>query len=90
MKKKKLGRVAQLKHKEKKYKFKVDETSFSLLNFSKEQRDRYSPYKISWFPEKLRALQENRVTPPKSSLINPTNKCNQDCFLVYLHIICKF
>jgi len=80
MEKKKLGRIAQLKHKEEKYKFKVDENNFGLLDFSKEQRDRYSPYKISWFPEKLKALQENKVTPPISSLINPTNKCNQDCF----------
>lgn len=77
--KKKLGRVAQLKAKKEKYKFDIDD-NFEFHDYNKDKRDRYSPYKIAWFPEKLQALQENRITPPISALINPTNRCNQDCF----------
>ncbi len=76
------GRFAQLKAEKTEHEFKVgeDKFEFDVLDHNKDERDQYSPYKIAWFPEKLQSLAEHKVTPPISSLINPTNRCNHDCF----------
>ncbi len=41
--------------------------------------NKYSNYKIVWFPEKLRSFKHNRVTSPIFVRIKPTNKCNHNC-----------
>ncbi len=76
----KKGRFAQLKTEKTDHIFKVDENNFNIIDHDKNERDQYSPFKIAWFPDKLQALADHNVTPPISSLINPTNRCNHDCF----------
>lgn len=43
------------------------------------QSNRYSIFKLASFPDKVRALQEGRVTPPIYVRVKPINRCNQDC-----------
>ena len=42
--------------------------------------NKYSDLKIAWFPEKLNSLKDNYVTAPIHVMINPTNRCNHNCF----------
>lgn len=41
--------------------------------------NRYSDAKIVWFPEKLAAMRENRITAPIYVRVKPTNRCNHAC-----------
>jgi MoaA/NifB/PqqE/SkfB family radical SAM enzyme len=41
--------------------------------------NKYSNYKIAWFPEKLQSFKAGRITAPIFVRIKPTNRCNHDC-----------
>jgi MoaA/NifB/PqqE/SkfB family radical SAM enzyme len=43
------------------------------------RQNKYSPYKIIDFPEKIRALREGRITAPIYVRIKPTNRCSHNC-----------
>ena len=44
-----------------------------------QDTNKYSSKKISWFPEKLTALRDKRITAPLYVRIKPTNRCNHKC-----------
>ena len=41
--------------------------------------NKYSNYKIAWFPDKLDSFNTKEVTAPIYVRIKPTNRCNHDC-----------
>ena len=41
--------------------------------------NKYSNYKIAWFPDKLESFKTKEVEPPIYVRIKPTNRCNHDC-----------
>ena len=41
--------------------------------------NKYSNYKIAWFPDKLESFQRKEVVAPIYVRIKPTNRCNHDC-----------
>lgn len=41
--------------------------------------NKYSNYKIAWFPEKLESFKTGNATAPIFVRIKPTNRCNHDC-----------
>jgi len=50
--------------------------------------NKYSKYKIVWFPEKLESLRNNIITAPIYARMKPTNFCCHNChFCVYNHKI---
>lgn len=52
--------------------------------------NKYSNYKIAWFPNKLKALFNNTVTAPIYVRIKPTNRCCHNCyFCVYNYSFSK-
>jgi len=42
--------------------------------------NKYSDYKIVWFPEKLSSLKSGEIKAPIYLRIKPTNRCNQSCY----------
>lgn len=52
--------------------------------------NRYSNYKIAWFPEKLWAMRTGQLTAPLYVRIKPTNVCCHNCdFCVYKPSVSK-
>ena len=47
--------------------------------------DEYSPYKIIWFPEKLKSFREGVIKAPLYVRIKPINRCNHSCFFCVYH-----
>jgi len=42
--------------------------------------NKYSKYKIVWFPDKLKSLRENKITAPIYIRVKFFNQCNNNCF----------
>lgn len=44
------------------------------------KKNKYSDYKIFYFPEKLKSLQDDEISAPPYVRIKPINLCNHGCF----------
>jgi radical SAM protein with 4Fe4S-binding SPASM domain len=42
--------------------------------------NKYSNYKIAWFPDKLKSFIDSNITFPIYVRLKPTNRCNHKCF----------